>query len=315
MNILEHVGRTPLVALTRVVPPGAPVPVLVKCEQLNPGGSVKDRIAVSIILDAESRGVLRPPATMIEATAGNTGVGLAMVAAIRGYSLVCVMPEKMAIDKRVALASLGSRVMITPNAPPSSPENFRRVADRLAAENGWFLVDQFRSPANVRAHETTTAIEILDQTDGKIGAFVAGAGTGGTITGVGRVLRRRSSQARVILADPVGSGLADWIETGRVGPEGSYLVEGIGGSEPPEILDRSVIDGVERVSDIESFEMARRLAREEGLFVGGSAGTNVVAAIRVAMRGECAGPVVTVLPDGADRYRGTSWMRAWSALD
>jgi cysteine synthase len=312
VGILDHVGRTPLVALTRVVPRAAKAPVLVKCEHLNPGGSVKDRIAVSIVQDAETRGVLQPGATLIEATAGNTGVALAMIAAVRGYALVCVMPEKMSVDKRVALASMGARVVITPNASPSSPENFRRVADRLAVENGWFLVDQFRSPANVRVHEETTAVEILEQTAGRIGAFVAGAGTGGTITGVGRVLRRRGVAARVVLADPIGSGLADWIETGRIGADGSYLVEGIGASEPPEILDRSVIDGAERVSDAESFDMARRLARDEGLFVGGSAGTNVVAAIRVAMNGEADRPVVTVLPDGADRYRGTAWMRAWS---
>jgi cysteine synthase len=311
-SILDHVGRTPLVALTRVVPRGASAPVLVKCEQLNPGGSVKDRIAAAIVRDAEDRGVLRPGATLIEATAGNTGVALAMVAALRGYALVCVMPEKMAIDKRVALASLGARVVITPNAPPSSPENFRRVAERFAVENGWFLTDQFRSVANVRAHEETTAVEILEQTGGRIGAFVAGAGTGGTITGVGRVFRRRGVNARIVLADPVGSVLADWVETGSVGPDGSYLVEGIGGSEPPELLDRSVIDGAERVTDAESFEMVRRLAREEGLFVGGSAGTNVVAAIRVAMAGDADRPVVTILPDGADRYRGTSWMREWA---
>jgi cysteine synthase len=314
VSVLDHVGRTPLVALTRVVPRGAKAPVLVKCEHLNPGGSVKDRIAVAIVQDAEAHGVLRSGATLIEATAGNTGVALAMIAAVRGYTLVCVMPEKMSIDKRVALASLGARVVITPNAPPSSHENFRRVADRLAVENGWFLVDQFRSEANVRVHEETTAVEVLEQTEGRIGAFVAGAGTGGTITGVGRVLRRRGLAARVVLADPIGSGLADWVETGRIGPDGSYLVEGIGGSEAPELLDRSVIDGAERVSDDESFEMARRLAREEGLFVGGSAGTNVVAAIRVAMNGEAGRPVVTVLPDGADRYRGTAWMRAWSGV-
>lgn len=309
-TILDHVGRTPLVQLARVVG-DAPVPVLVKCEHLGPGGSVKDRIAKAIVEDAERQGLLAPGDTLIEATAGNTGIGLAMVAATRGYRLVCVMPAKMSADKRAALTALGARVVIAADAPPSSPENFRRVAERLAAENGWFLTDQFRSAANVRVHEETTAVEIREQTGGPIGAFVAGAGTGGTITGVARHLRAERTGARIVLADPIGSALADWIETGTLGPDGSYAVEGIGGSEVPELLDRSLIDAVERVGDEESFEMARRLAREEGLFVGGSAGTNVVAALRVAMRDDVAGPVVTVLPDGWDRYRGTAWMRGW----
>src|SRR5689334_15156407 len=182
MDLLAAVGRTPLVALRRVAD-GLPVPVLVKCEHLNPGGSVKDRIAVSIVADAEQRGVLRPGGTLIEATAGNTGVGLALVAATRGYQLVCVMPEKMSPDKRRQLETLGARVIITPNRPPGDPENFQVVAERLARENGWFLTDQFRNPANVHAHATTTGPEILEQTGGRIGAFVAGAGTGGTITG------------------------------------------------------------------------------------------------------------------------------------
>jgi cysteine synthase len=312
LDLLQHVGRTPLVALGRIAA-GLPVPVLVKCEHLNPGGSVKDRIAVAIVDDAEARGALRPGMTLVEATAGNTGVGLALVAAARGYRLVCVMPEKMSADKRTALTQLGARVLITPNAPPASTDNFRNVAARLAEEHGWFLTDQFRNPANVRVHEATTAVEILEQTGGRIGAFVAGAGTGGTISGVGRRLRAAGSRARVVLADPVGSGLADWVETGAIGPDGAYAVEGIGGSEAPANLHRDVIDAVERVSDDESFAMVRRLVREEGLLVGGSAGTNVVAALRVAARGELEGPVGTVLPDGWDRYRAKPWMQGWDA--
>jgi cysteine synthase len=310
-SILDHIGRTPLVPLRRIGTE-LPVPVLVKCEHMNPGGSVKDRIALAIVEDAEARGRLRPGATLVEATAGNTGVGLALVAAARGYGLVCVMPEKMSVDKRAALRSLGARVIITPNAPPSSPENFRSVAARMADEHGWFLTDQFRSPANVRVHEATTGAELLEQTGGRIGAFVAGAGTGGTITGVARRLRAAVPGVKIVLADPVGSALADWVETGRLGPDGSYAVEGIGGSEPPEILDRGVIDGAERISDAESFAMVRRLVVEEGLLVGGSAGTNVAAALRVAARGDVDGPVVTVLPDAWDRYRAQAWMRAWT---
>jgi len=278
---------------------------------MNPGGSVKDRIAKAIVDDAEDRGILRPGMTLIEATAGNTGVGLALVAAARGYRLVCVMPEKMCADKRVALAALGAELVITPNAPPSSPDNFQRVAERLALERGWFRTDQFRNPVNIRVHEETTAAEILEQTGGEIGAFVAGAGTGGTITGVGRRLKAHAAGVRVILADPIGSGLADWVETGRIGPDGTYAVEGIGASEPPANLHRDAIDGAERVSDEHSFAMVERLVKEEGLLVGGSAGTNVVAALRVAARGGVAGPVVTVLPDSWDRYFGTTWMKAW----
>jgi cysteine synthase len=310
LDVLGHIGRTPLVPLRRIGA-GLPVPVLVKCEHMNPGGSVKDRIALAIVDDAEARSVLRPGATLVEATAGNTGVGLALVAAARGYGLVCVMPEKMSVDKRVALRSLGARVVITPNAPPQSPDNFRNVAERLAGEHGWFCTDQFRNPANARVHAATTGAEILEQTGGCVGAFVAGAGTGGTITGVARRLRRTLPGVRIVLADPVGSALADWVETGRLGPDGTYAVEGIGGSVPPELLDRSVIDDAECITDEESFAMTRRLVLEEGLLVGGSAGTNVAAALRVAARGDIDGPVVTVLPDAWDRYRAQPWMRAW----
>lgn len=310
-SILTHIGQTPLVALT-YVGHGLPVPVLAKCEHLNPGGSIKDRIALAIVDDAERRGALSPGMTLIEATAGNTGMGLALVAAARGYELVCVMPEKMSSDKRGALAALGARVVVTPNAPPSSPDHFQNVARRLADENGWFLTDQFRNPANIRAHEETTASEILAQVGGPIGAFVAGAGTGGTLTGVGRRLRAVFPDVRVVLADPVGSGLADWVETGVLGPDAAYAVEGIGSSQVPENLHRDCIDAAERVSDEESFAMVKRLVREEGLLVGGSAGTNVVAALRLAARGDLEGPVVTVLPDSWDRYRAKPWMQGWA---
>jgi cysteine synthase len=309
-GILTHIGNTPLVRLEHIGR-GLPTDVLVKCEQMNPGGSIKDRIALAIVDDAEERGALRPGMTLIEATAGNTGVGLALVAAARGYELVCVMPEKMSEDKRVALRAMGARVIVTPNAPPASPENFQNVARRMAEEHGWFLTDQFDNPANVRAHEETTAQEIVDQVGGPIGAFVAGAGTGGTITGVGRRLKQRSSRVKIVLADPVGSGLADWVETGELGPDGAYEIEGIGASKVPGNLDRAVIDSAERVSDAESFAMVKRLVREEGLFVGGSSGTNLVAALRVAARSDLEGPVVTVLCDSWDRYRAKPWMQGW----
>lgn len=307
MTILDTIGRTPLVPL-RHIGRGLPAPILVKCEHMNPGGSVKDRIALAIVDDAEARGLLAPGATLIEATAGNTGMGLALVAAVRGYALVCVMPEKMSVDKRAALTALGAKVVITPNAPPDSPENFQNVARRMAHEHLWFLTDQFRNPANVRVHETTTGPEVLEQCGGRLGAFVAGAGTGGTITGVGRFLKRQAPRAIVVLADPVGSGLACWVRDGQPGPDSAYLVEGIGSSQPPDILDRSVIDASESVSDEESFAMTRRLWLEEGLYVGGSAGTAVVAAVRVAASGGAL-PVVAVLPDSWDRYLSQPWAR------
>ena len=299
--------RTPLVALSRIGR-GLPVPILAKCEQLQPGGSVKDRIAAAIVDDAEARGRLRPGGTVIEATAGNTGFGLQLVTAARGYQLVCVMPAKMSPDKRLALEAKGVRVIITPNRPPGDPENFQVVAERLAVENGWFLGDQFRNPANVRAHQTTTGPELFEQTGGRIGAFVAGAGTGGTITGVGRFLKARLPAVRIVLADPVGSLLAEWSRTGLLGADGPYLVEGIGSSKPPELLDRTVIDAAESVSDADSFAMCRRLHHEEQLAVGGSAGTAVVAAVRVASSGMVDGPVVVLLPDSSDRYRSQPWM-------
>lgn len=309
-SILDHIGGTPLVRLVHIGR-DLPVPVLVKCEHLNPGGSIKDRIALAIVDDAERRGLLLPGTTLIEATAGNTGVGLALVAAARGYRLVCVMPEKMSADKRDALRSMGARVVVTPNAPPSSPDNFQNVARRMAEDHGWFLTDQFENPANVLAHERGTARELLDEVDGPIGAFVSGAGTGGTITGVGRALKAADPRTQIVLADPVGSGLAGWVETGELGPDGAYEVEGIGSSAVPGNLDRAVIDRAERVTDEESFAMVRRLVREEGLYVGGSAGANLVAALRIAARGDVHGPVITVMCDSWDRYRAKPWMQDW----
>jgi cystathionine beta-synthase len=312
-SILDHIGDSPLVPLSRIAA-HAPVPVLAKCEHLNPGGSVKDRIAVAIVDDAEVRGVLKPGATLVEATAGNTGMGLALVAAVRGYRLACVMPEKMSHDKRAALAALGAEIIMTPNKPPSHPDNFQNVARRLAAERGWFLTDQFANPANVRVHERTTGPEILKQCAGTVGAFVSGVGTGGTITGVGRYLKSKLPNVRIVLADPVGSRLAHFVSASEPDLDAPYLVEGIGGSVVPEIFDTSVIDMVERVSDDESFHMARRLMSEEGLLVGGSSGTAVVAAIRVAERGDVDGPVVAVLADSWDRYFSKEWMRLTAGI-
>jgi cysteine synthase len=311
-SLLDRIGRTPLVPLGRIGA-GLPVPILAKCEHLEPGGSIKDRIALAIVDDAEERGVLKRGATLIEATAGNTGVGLALVAAVRGYRLVCVMPEKMSADKRSTLAALEATVLVTANAPPSDPRNFVNVARRLAEENGWFLTDQFANPANPRIHERTTGPEVFEQTGGQIGAFVAGAGTGGTLTGVSRYLKPRVPNVRIVLADPVGSRLAHLVNPAHPDEDAPYQIEGIGGSIVPETLDLSALDDAERITDDESFAMTGRLWREEGLLVGGSSGTAVAAAVRVAARGEVQGPVVVVLADSWDRYYAKPWMQRLAA--
>ena len=319
MDVIEAIGNTPLIELKHVAA-GLPVKVFIKCEHLNPGGSVKDRTARAIVLDAEARGQLRPGATIIEGTAGNTGVGLALIAAARGYRCICVMPERMAADKRVQLRQLGSEVIISRNAPLSNPANFRNVAARLAEENGWLLANQFHNPANIGAHYGTpefkgTGEEIIAQLEAAgeraVGAFVSSAGSGGTISGVGRRLKERDPRTQVVLADPVGSSLADWVNTGTLGPDGPYTVEGIGSGSVPGNLHRDALDFAEKVPDAEAYAMVERLVKEEGLTVGGSTGVNVVAALRVAARGDLIGPVVTIAADLWDRYRSTPWMKAW----
>lgn len=311
-SILDAIGNTPLVPIARIAA-GRRHRVLVKCEHMNPGGSVKDRLARAIVDDAERRGLLAPGAVLVEATAGNTGVGLALIAAVRGYKLVCVMPQKMSEDKRQSLRALGAEVVITDDAPPGDPRHFQSVARRIAEERGAFLTDQFRNPANPRVHEETTGPELWSQCEGHLGAFVAGVGTGGTLTGVGRYLKARDPKVRIVLADPQGSRLAGFVRTGLLGEGSPYLVEGIGASEVPATFDPSVVDDVEVVTDRESFEMAHRLVREEGLLVGGSAGTAVAAALRVADDPRVDGPVVALLPDAWDRYRSKVFNPAWMA--
>ncbi len=308
-SILDAIGQTPLIRLHRI---GAhsPAPIWVKCEHLNPGGSTKDRIAKAIVTAAEQAGHLCPGDTLIEATAGNTGVGLALVAAIRGYQLVCVMPEKMSEDKRRALRALGAELIITDNAPPDDPRNFQQVARSLAAERGWFLTDQFNHPANPNVHQTTTGPEILEQVGGRLSAFVAGAGTGGTITGVARYLRQACPDARIVLADPVGSGLAGQVNHGQMGPDGAYTLEGIGSSAIPGVMDMDLIHEAISVSDRQAYDMADRLVRQEGLLVGGSAGAAVAAAVEVANRGDN-GPIVAMLPDSWDRYQTSHFNPDW----
>lgn len=306
-TIDQIIGNTPLVRL-RHLDKGLPWPVWIKCEHLNPGGSIKDRLARAVIEEAEGMGRLSPGSTLVEATAGNTGMGLALVGLSRGYRLVCVLPEKMSEDKRAALRALGAQVVITPNAPPGSPDNFRNVARRLAAENGWFLTEQFEHPANPRIHYQTTGPEIWSQSGGQVRAFVAGVGTGGSLSGAGRFLKEQCPQMQVILADPQGSGLAEYARSGRYGADGPYLVEGIGASVAPENFDAAVVDATETVGDEESFTTARQLIQREGLWVGGSSGTVVAAALRRAARSDTGGPVVALVTDSWDRYRSCPWL-------
>lgn len=304
-NILKAIGHTPLVKLNKVTD-GLPVTLLAKVEYLNPGGSVKDRIGLAMVEEAEQRGLLLPGGTIIEATAGNTGVGLALVAASKGYRCIFVMPDKMSADKVNLLRAYGAEVIITPTAvAPDSPESYNSVADRLAREiPGAFRPNQFANSKNPLAHYLSTGPEIWADTEGHIDVFVAGMGTGGTISGIGKYLKERNPALTVVGADPAGSILSG------DAPK-SYRVEGIGEDFIPATFNRQVVDDMVRVSDAESFNMARRLAREEGLLVGGSAGTAVAAAVKYARRLEAGKIVVALLPDTGRNYLSTIFSDRW----
>ena len=293
-SILDAVGRTPMVLLSRLTV-GLQAKVAVKVEMMNPGGSVKDRVALAMIAEAEARGLLRPGGTIIEATAGNTGVGLAMVAAVRGYRCIFVLPDKMSSEKIALLKAYGAEVVITPTSvPPDSPESYNGVADRLTREiPGAWRPNQFENLANPEIHYRTTGPEIWEDTKGKITAFVAGVGTGGTISGVGRYLKERNPNIKVVGADPEGSVLSG-------GSPKPWKVEGIGEDFVPKTFTSQYVDDWERVSDAESFHVARDLARREGMLLGGSTGTNVAAALRYARR---LGPGHLVVALGCDTGR------------
>lgn len=306
-SALDVVGRTPLVKLRRVVD-GPRCLVLAKVEMVNPAGSVKDRPALAMIADAEARGLLRPGGTIVEATSGNTGTGLAMVAAVKGYRCILVMPDKVSDEKVRLLKAFGAEVVITPTkVPASSPESYYGVAAKLASDiPGAFQPNQFANEQNPRAHEMTTGPEIWEQTAGKITHYVSGIGTGGTISGVAHYLKKQNPNVVVVGADPEGS-----IYSGDTAK--SYKVEGIGEDFLPSTVDLKAIDRIERVSDKESFLMARRIAREEGLLVGGSSGTAVVAATRVAAELPPEAIMVVLLPDNGRGYLSKifndEWMR------
>jgi cystathionine beta-synthase len=304
-NALGAIGRTPLVRLNKVVD-GAACLVLAKVEYVNPGGSVKDRPAVAMLDAAERQGLLKPGGTIVEPTSGNTGTGLAMAAAIRGYRCILVMPDKMSREKIDLLRAYGADVVITPtNVPADSPESYYGVANRLASEiPGAFQPNQFHNHFNPEAHYHTTGPEIWEDTRGEITHFVAGLGTGGTISGVARYLKEQNPAIHVVGADPEGS-----IYSGDI-PR-SYAVEGIGMNYLPETVDLRVIDEMVRVSDRDSFLMARRIAREEGLLVGGSSGTAAVAAVKLAKALPPSAIVVVILPDSGRGYMSKIFNDDW----
>jgi len=293
-NALELIGNTPLVRLDRVRPEGA-AEILGKMESLNPAGSVKDRIALAMIEDAESRGLIKPGATIVEPTSGNTGIGLAMVAAVKGYKLILTMPDDMSTERRRLLQRYGAQLFLTPAIEGMTGAVF--AAEELIAKNpSYFMPQQFLNAANPEVHRRTTAQEILRDTDGRLDAFVAGVGTGGTITGVGEVLKERLPGILVVAVEPARSPVLGG------GEAGLHAIQGIGASFVPGVLNRGIYDDLIAVKDEDAFEMTKLLTRSEGLLLGVSAGANVFASIQIARRLGKGKRVVTILPDTGERY-------------
>jgi cystathionine beta-synthase len=304
-DIVAAIGNTPLVRLRRLHPPGN---LVAKIEYMNPGGSIKDRIGLSMIQRAERKGWLQPGGTIVEPTSGNTGVGLAMTAALRGYKLVAVMADKQSPEKQDLLRAYGAEVVVCPtDVEPQDPRSYYSVADRLANEiPGAYRPDQYSNPANPQAQYDTTGPEIWRQTEGEIGVYVAGVGTGGTICGAGKYLKEQNPEVMVVGVDPEGSIYTAATE----GDVTSYLIEGVGEDFWPETFDPDVVDRYEMVNDRDAFAMTRKLAEIEGLLVGGSCGMAVVGALRIAA--EFADRlVVVVLPDGGRNYLSKIFNDAW----
>ncbi|WAC61815.1 cysteine synthase A [Pseudoxanthomonas sp. SL93] len=295
-SILDTIGRTPVVKLHRIAP--AHVTLYAKVESFNPGGSVKDRLALAIILDAEAKGLLKPGDTIVEATSGNTGVALALVAAARGYKFVAVMVETFSIERRKLMRAYGAKVILTPAAERGS--GMVRRAEELAKKHGWFLARQFANPANPAYHRQTTAAEILRDFAGqRLDHFVTGWGTGGTLTGVGEVLKVARPEVRITASEPAGASLL-------LGKEWQpHKIQGWTPDFVPEVLNREVADEILPVTDVEAIAVSRRLAAEEGIFVGISAGATVAAALQVAEKAEAGSVLLAVLPDTGERYFST----------
>jgi cystathionine beta-synthase len=320
-DILQTIGWTPLIRLNRVTE-GIRTPVFGKAEFFNPGGSVKDRIGIAIIEDAERRGELKPGGVIVEGTSGNTGVGLAIAAAVKGYRCIFTLPDKMSSEKIRLLKAFGAEVIVTPTAvPPDHPDYYVMKAKAITKSTpGAILANQFYNQVNPEAHYRTTGPEIWEQTHGRVTHFVAAPGTGGTLSGAGRYLKEQNPAIRVVAGDPEGSILAEYARTRRIGSGRPYKVEGIGNDKIPETLHYQYVDAFYTVSDAEAFQMTRRLVREEGLFVGGSTGLNVAVALRVAR--EANDPdacVVAILADTGERYLSKifndEWMREHQLLE
>jgi cystathionine beta-synthase len=321
-NILGTLGNTPLVRLNRLAR-GVRCQVVAKIEYFNPGGSVKDRIGLAIIEDAERTGQLRPGGTVVEATSGNTGVGLAIAAILKGYKSVFVVPDKQSEEKIKVLRAYGARVVVTPtDVEPDDPRSYYSVARQIAEETpNAILANQYNNPVNTQAHVDSTGPELWEQTAGQIDVFVTGMGTGGTISGVGRCLKQMNPKIQIVGVDPVGSILYDYFYTGKITEAHSYKIEGIGEDFIPGNYDFSVIDDMVRVSDKESMLMTRRLTREEGIFCGVSSGSALAGALRYAAERDL-GPdklMVVLLPDNGSRYLSKvfddNWMRENRFLD
>ena len=311
-SILETIGNTPLVRLPKIAK-DARCLFLAKLEMFNPGGSVKDRIGVSMVEDAERRGLLRPGGTIIEPTSGNTGMGLAMVAAIKGYRTIFTIPDKMSREKIDTLKAFGARVVVTPTAvPPDHPDSYYKVAERLHRETpNSVLPNQYANPENPNAHYRTTGPEIWRDTDGKVTHFVCGMGTGGTISGAGKFLKEKNRKVKVIGADPIGSILKDYFATKQLVKGHTYKIEGIGEDFIPETTWFEYIDDVVKVGDREAYLMTRRLAREEGVLAGSSAGAALLAALKVAEDLDRDDVLVVLLPDSGAKYVSKAHNEAW----
>jgi len=319
-NVLGLIGHTPLVKLNRLTR-GIKATVFAKMENLNPGYSVKDRIGISMIEAAEAEGKLKPGGTIVEATSGNTGIGLALAAAVKGYRCIFVMTDKSSVEKVRYLKALGADVVITPvSAKPGTPDHYVTTAQRIAAETpNSFYPDQYSHPANPLAHYRTTGPEVWEQTEGRVTHFVAGLGTGGTISGTGRFLKEKNPNIRIIAADPYGSVFKTYKETGNLVEATPYLVEGIGQQTIPENVHIRYVDDVINVTDRESFDLSRQLGRLEGIFCGGSSGTNLAAALRVARTLDETAIVVFIICDTGEHYlskhHSDEWMKEKRLLE